>query len=71
MKTAIYRKNLSRDWLKKDQWESLISAQSFSCTRILFVGKRAGLEVLIKVPSRADRWIGEQPWARLENLLSL
>ena len=46
-RAAIYRKKPSHDWLKKDQSESGISAQSLSCTRIL----RAGLKVLIKVAS--------------------
>ena len=39
---AIYRKKPSRDWLEKDQWESVISVQSLSCIRILFVGRGRG-----------------------------
>ena len=27
---AIYRKKPTRDWLEKDQWESIISAQCLS-----------------------------------------
>ena len=34
---AIYWKNPSRDWLEKDQRESVFSAQSLSYTPILFV----------------------------------
>ena len=33
---AIHRKKPSRDWLEKDQWESVISVQSLSCIQILF-----------------------------------
>ena len=36
---AIYRKKPSRNWLEKDQWESVISVQSLSCVQILFVGR--------------------------------
>ena len=36
---AIYRKKRSRDWLKKDQLLNVISAQSLSFSRILFVGR--------------------------------
>ena len=39
---AIYRKKPSHDWLEKDQWESVISVQSLSCIRILFVGRGRG-----------------------------
>ena len=39
---AIYRKKPSRDWLGKDQWESVISVQSLSCIRILFLGRGRG-----------------------------
>ena len=39
---AIYRKKPSRDWLERAQRESAISAQSLSCTRILFVGRERG-----------------------------
>ena len=58
---AIYRKKPSRDWPKKT--ESIISLPFLSCTgtQILFVCKRAGLEVSIK---------GEWPWARIENVSS-
>ena len=67
---AIYRKKPSREWLEKDQWESIISVQSLSCTRIYFCRQRAELEVLMKVASRADRWKGERSWPRIKNLLS-
>ena len=30
----MYKKKPNRDWLKKDQRESVSSAQSLSCTRI-------------------------------------
>ena len=39
---AIYREKPSRDWLEKDEWESVISVQSLSCIQILFVGRGRG-----------------------------
>ena len=39
---AIDRKMPRRDWLEKDQLESVISAQSLSFTRIRFVGRGWG-----------------------------
>ena len=39
---VIFRKKPSRDWLEKDQWESVVSAQSLSCPWILFVGRGRG-----------------------------
>ena len=39
---AIYRKKTGSDWLEKDQLESVICAQSLSCTRIHFVGRGRG-----------------------------
>ena len=54
-KKSSYRKKPSSDWHEKDQWENVICVQSLSCTRIFFVSI-AGLEVLIKVTSKANRW---------------
>ena len=43
---AIYRKKPSRDWLEKDQWESVISVQSLSCIRIqLYSTKRIRIQL--------------------------
>ena len=67
---AIYWKKPNRDWLKKHQLESVIGAQSLICTRILFCRQWAGLDVLIKVTTRADIWKIERSWERIENLLS-
>ena len=39
---AIYKKKLSCTWLKKDQLESVMSAQSLNRTRIVFVGRGQG-----------------------------
>ena len=41
-RVAIYRKNPRRDLLEKDQPESVISTQSLSSTRILFVDRGRG-----------------------------
>ena len=65
---GIHWKKSSRDWLENDQWESVtISAWSLSCTLIFFCRLKAGLEVFMKVASRADRWKGERPRVRIEN----
>ena len=56
-------------WKKTN--ESIVSAQCLSCVYMnYFCWQRAGLEVLMKVASIADRWQGEWPWGRIENLLS-
>ena len=52
---AIYRKKPSRDWLEKDQWESVISVQPLGCTRILFVGRGRGLKFWCKNSCTAQR----------------
>ena len=46
---AIYRKKPSRDWLEKDQWESVISVQSLSCIFLTSVRRKASkMNILIK-----------------------
>ena len=67
--SANDRKKPSRDWLEKDQKESVISSQSLSCTRVL-LWEKAVLKVLVKMASKADKWKEERHRAKIENVLS-
>ena len=50
----IFQKKTSRDWLEKDQWESVISAQSLSCTQFFLLAE-SGVKSADEVASRADK----------------
>ena len=63
-------KSPRRDWLKTRPMRERHYCTIFFLYTNSFCRQRAGLEVLMKVVSRADRWKGEWPWARIENLLS-
>ena len=51
-----YRKKQSNDWLEKVLLRGHILCATFKLYKNFFCQLRAGLKVLIKVTSKADRW---------------